>query len=80
MTDRGFTIAHDLKALNVELNILAFLFGRYQLTKVEVKESQLIASVPIHVERAVRQIKTFKPIRFEIPFAFHVSINLLYGQ
>ena len=40
MADRGFTIADDLKALNIELNIPAFLSGRDQLTKADVKESQ----------------------------------------
>ena len=40
MADREFTIADDLKALNVELNIPAFLSGRDQLTKAEIKESQ----------------------------------------
>ena len=36
---KGFTTADDLKTLNVELNIPAFLSGRYQLTKAEVKGS-----------------------------------------
>ena len=78
MLDRGFTIADDLKALNVELNKPAFLSGRYQLTKAEVKESQSIASVRMHVERAIRRMKTFKLIRKEIPLAFHGSINQLW--
>ena len=52
MADRGFTIRDDLKPLQVHLNIPAFLSGRDQLTKDEVKESQGIASVRIHVERA----------------------------
>ena len=39
MAGRGFTIADDLQALNVDLNIPAFLSGRDQLTKAEVKES-----------------------------------------
>ena len=39
MADRGSTIADDLQALNVDLNISAFLSGRDQLTKAEVKES-----------------------------------------
>ena len=51
MADRGFTIANDLKALNLELNIPPFLSGRDQLTKAEVNESQSIASVRILVER-----------------------------
>ena len=36
MVDRGFTTADQLKALNVELNIPAFLSGTDQLTQVEV--------------------------------------------
>ena len=40
MADMGFTIADDLKALNIELNIPAFLSGRDRLTKADVKECQ----------------------------------------
>ena len=36
VVDRGFTTADQLKALNVELNIPAFLSGTDQLTQVEV--------------------------------------------
>ena len=36
VVDRGFTTADELKALNVELNIPAFLSGSDQLTQVEV--------------------------------------------
>ena len=57
MEDRGFTIDEELKQLKVKLNISAFLGGRSQLTKAEVKESHAIASVRIHVERAISRIK-----------------------
>ena len=43
--DRGFTIADDLKPLNVSLNIPAFLSGRDQLTEKEALEIQTVASV-----------------------------------
>ena len=75
MRDKGFTIADDLKALNVEFNIPAFMSGRDQLTNTKVKESQSIGSVRIHVQRAIRRIKTSKLLRNEIPLAFHGSIN-----
>ena len=78
MADRGFTIADDLKKLKVDLNIPSFLSGRDQLTKAEVKESQSIASVRIHIERAIRRIKKFKQIRNEIPLIYHGSINQLW--
>ena len=53
MTDKQFTIADDLKALDVEFNMPAFLSGRDQLTRAEVKESQSIAFVHIPAERAI---------------------------
>ena len=57
MPDRGFTtIADDLKDLNAKLNIQAFLSGRDQVTKVEVKENQSVASVHIYVECAIQRI------------------------
>ena len=51
MADRGFVIYDELKELGVVLTIPCFLAGRDQLTAAEVKESQSIAPVCIHVER-----------------------------
>ena len=59
MADRGFTIDEELKQLKVNLNVPAFRGGSSQLTKAEVKESQRIALVRIHVERAISRIKKF---------------------
>ena len=78
MADRGFTIDEELKQLKVELNIPAFLGGRGQLTKAEVKESQTIASVRIHVEQAISRIKKFRIIRNEILLTFHGNINQIW--
>ena len=78
MEDRGFTIDEELKQLKVKLNISAFLGGRSKLTKAEVKESHAIASVRIHMERAISRIKKFRIIRNEIPLTFHGSINQIW--
>ena len=78
MADRGFLISDDLAPFNVQLNIPAFLQGRDQLTTDEVKESQSIASVRIHVERAIQRIKRFKIIRNEICLSMHGSINQIW--
>jgi hypothetical protein len=78
MADRGFTIEEELSEINVKLNIPAFLEGREQLTKAEVKESQSIASVRIHVERAIQRVRKFKQIRNEIPLVLHGSINQIW--
>ena len=56
------------------MNILSFLGGRAQLTEAEVKESQTIASVRIHVERGITRIKKFKALN-PIPLTLHGSVN-----
>ncbi len=78
MADRGFTIADDLKPFKVNLNIPAFLGGRDQLSKEEVIESQTIASVCIHVERAIQRVKKFRLIRNEILLVLHGSVNQIW--
>ena len=74
MPENGFTIQNVLASLNVELNFTSLLGGRAQLTEAEVKESQTIASVRIHVERGITRIKKFKALN-HIPLTLHVSVN-----
>ena len=74
MAYRGFTIQNELAPLNVKLNIRSFLGGRAQLTEAKVKENQIIASVRIHVERAITRIKKFKALN-RIPLTLHGSFN-----
>ena len=78
MADRGFVIYDELKELDVVLNIPCFLAGRDQLTAAEVKESQSIASVRIHVERAIQRVKKFRVLRNEIPLSFYGSVNQIW--
>ena len=78
MADRGFTIANDLAPFGVTLNIPAFLSGREQFTTSEVIESQTIASVRIHVERAIQRVKRFRILRNEISLSLHGSINQVW--
>lgn len=59
IADRGFTIQDQLNAVGVDLNIPAFLSGRPQLSADEVQHIRHIASVRIHVERAIGRIKNF---------------------
>ena len=59
MADRGFTIKDMLKDISIELNIPPFLEGRSQLPVEEVEEGRKIASIRIHVERAIGRMKTF---------------------
>ena len=70
MVDRGFVIFDELKELGVVLNIPCFQARRDQLTAAEVKESQSIASVRIHVECAIQRV-----LRNKIPLSFRGSVN-----
>jgi len=59
MVDRGFTIKDQLHEIGVELNIPPLLEGRQQLPSEEVQKGRQIASLRIHVERAIGRIKMF---------------------
>ena len=75
MEDRRFTIHDELARVGVSFNIPAFLGSRDYFSKAEVNASQNIASVCIHVERAMQRIKTYSIIRNEIPLTLRRSIN-----
>ena len=78
MVGRGFTVENVLKPLGVSWNISAFLHGREQLTNEEVTESQTMASVRIHIEQVIQEIKKFRHICNEISLVFHGSINQIW--
>ena len=59
MADKGFTIADLLAAKGVSLNIPP-MKTQNQFTEKELVETRRIASVRIHVEKAIRRIKAFQ--------------------
>jgi len=59
MADRRFDIETDLIPLGVKLNIPRFLKGKSQLSEKGMIETHRIASVHIHVERAMERIKSY---------------------
>lgn len=65
MADKGFTIREMLKEINVGLNIPAFLNEKQE----QVEKERKIASVRIHVERAIGRIKTFQILKGTIPIS-----------
>ena len=58
MADKGFTI-EDLLPLGVSLNIPLFLGQSQQMPVEDVVKTQVIASLRIHVEKAIIKIKNF---------------------
>ena len=59
MADRGFDIEEDLPP-NVTLNIPPFLNCKNQLSLEEEVATRKVASVRVHVERAIARIKTLE--------------------
>ena len=69
MADRGFTIKDVLKELGIDLNIPPFLEGRHQLPAEEVEKGRKIASLRIHVERAIGRLKNYNILKQTIPIS-----------
>ena len=59
MADRGFDVHDLLQSVGVELNIPPYLSGQPQLDEPELVETRRIASLRIHVERAIERIKNY---------------------
>ena len=70
MADRGFDIEEDLALLGVRLNIPPFRRGKEQLSEHELVETRCIASLRIHVERAMEQLKHFHIFDKPLPSSF----------
>ncbi len=66
MADRGFDLKDDLPA-GVTLNIPAFLDGQDQLSAEDEVVTRRIASVCVHVERAIARIKSFRILKQAFP-------------
>ena len=67
MADRGFTVRDMLAEKGVDLNIPPFLEGREQLPADEVEHGRSIASLRIHVERAIGRIKNYTILKGTLP-------------
>ncbi len=68
MADKGFTIRDMLKKINVDLNIPAFL-NQKQFSVQDISKGRKIASLRIHVERAIDRIKNYQILKETIPIS-----------
>ena len=69
MADLGFTVKDMLEKLGIDLNIPPFMDGRQQLPYEEIEAGRKIASLRIHVERAIGRIQTYKILKSTIPLS-----------
>ena len=66
MVDRGFDISNIVPD-GVTVNMPPFLAGRDQISAAETEETMTIASVRIHVERAIGRMKTYHILDGTLP-------------
>ena len=78
MADKGFQI-EDILPLGVKLNIPPFLGGNSQMSAEDVIRTQQIASVRIHVERAINKIKNFLIWKGEVPLSLFGVVNQMWS-
>ena len=76
MADRGFTI-EDILPSGVSLNVPPRMNESGQLTDDERTVTRRIASVQIHVERAIERIKNYQILHLT-PNSMHNSANQLF--
>ena len=79
MADKGFTILDLVEVRGLKLNIPPFLKNRSSLLPAEVIETQEIASVRIHVERAIRRVKGFHILDGVIDATMYGSVNQVWS-
>ena len=77
MADRGFDLDSDLPP-GVNLNIPAFMNGKDQLDILDETETRRIASVRIHVERAIARIKSFRILKTTFPISMASDLNKIW--
>lgn len=77
MADKGFQV-QDILPLGVSLNIPPFLGGNSQMSAEDVVRTQQIASVRIHVERAINKIKNFRIWEGVVPLSLFGVVNQMW--
>ena len=77
IADRGFEI-EDILPAGVTLNIPPFLNDEPRLSVEDELKTRKIASVRVHVERAIRRFKTYQIIHNTLPLSMAADFNKIW--
>ena len=77
MADRGITLEDDLPE-GISRNIPSFRNGEPQLNLSSKNETSQIASVRVHVERAIDRVKKFKILQSTFPLSMAPELNKVW--
>ena len=77
MADKGFEIESDLPN-GISLNIPPLLHNKENLSLEEETETRRIASVRIHVERAIARVKNFRILITVFPISMAADLNKIW--
>jgi len=75
MADRGFPIAEDLALHHAHLVMPPGKRGSCQMTTAQVAKTKEIANLRIFVEQAIRRLKTFRILKYELPITLLPQID-----
>lgn len=78
MADKGFTIQKVLAERRVTLNIPPFLSSKGQFTIPEVQETEKIAKLRVHVERAIKRVREDHFWDKPVPLSLMGTINQIW--
>ena len=80
MVDKGFDVADILRDVGAGLVIPPFLTAsRQQFEKSEVSETQTIARLRVHVERAIRRVKCYHFFDKTVPLNMVGEMDQIWG-
>ena len=79
MADKGFDIRYELMLIGVRLNIPPFAKKNTQMPARDVVSTRQIASLRIHVERAIRRIKQYRILASVMPLTVVNLSNEIWG-
>ncbi|XP_048245545.1 uncharacterized protein LOC124123830 isoform X2 [Haliotis rufescens] len=78
MADKGFDIEAEVEKTGLRLNIPPFAKSGVQMSQKDVIFTQKIAGHRVHVERAIRRIKSFKILSGRIQLSMMSSIDQIW--